>query len=177
MVNRPKAKKVGQGKVEGVKAATAKAAAKKLAAKKAAVRMAAARKVGGRQQQQMAPLADITNAFSLEIVPPLPAAAPLPAGAPATLVHTMGNETRDFNRRVDAEKASRDAEKAREASRLHNPAGGADLVIITRPARERKAPARADAQYIPKTTKLTRAQQLAAKNDGCLEKLLARGQK
>ncbi|KAJ7881646.1 hypothetical protein B0H13DRAFT_2667571 [Mycena leptocephala] len=160
MVNRPKAKKVGQGKVEGVKAATAKAAAKKLAAKKAAVRMAAARKVGGRQQQQMAPLADITNAFSLEIVPPLPAAAPLPAGAPATLVHTMGNETRDFNRRVDAEKASRDAEKAREAS-----------------PRERKAPARADTQYIPKTTKLMRAQQLAAKNDGCLEKLLARGQK
>ncbi|KAJ7808100.1 hypothetical protein B0H13DRAFT_1928617 [Mycena leptocephala] len=42
---------------------------------------------------------------------------------------------------------------------------------------ERKAPARADAQYIPKTTKLTRAQQLAAKNDGCLEKLLARGKK
>ncbi|KAJ7846132.1 hypothetical protein B0H13DRAFT_1907974 [Mycena leptocephala] len=181
MVNPPKPKKVAQGRLEGVRAAVAMKAAKKLAAKKVAVRMAAARKGGGKSQQQMAPLTDITNALSLDTAaPPSPAAAPLPptpVSAPPTFVHTMGNETRDFNRRVDAEKASRDAEKAREASRLHNPAGGADLVIITRPARERKAPARADAQYIPKTTKLTRAQQLAAKNDGCLEKLLARGKK
>lgn len=171
-MNRPKLKKAAQGKLEGVKAA-----ASKVAAKKAAERMAAGRKAIGKQQQQMAPLADVTNAFSLETVPPVPAAAPLPTGAPPALVHTMGNETRDFNRRIDAEKAHRDAEKAREAARLHNPAGGADLVIIPCPARERKAPARPDAEYVPKTTKLSRAQQLAAKNNGCLEKLLARGKK
>jgi hypothetical protein len=176
-MNRPKLKKAAQGKLEGVKAAASKVAAKKLAAKKAAERMAAGRKAIGKQQQQMAPLADVTNAFSLETVPPVPAAAPLPTGAPPALVHTMGNETRDFNRRIDAEKAHRDAEKAREAARLHNPAGSADLVIIPRPARERKAPARPDAEYVPKTTKLSRAQQLAAKNNGCLEKLLARGKK
>ncbi|KAJ6457761.1 hypothetical protein C8R47DRAFT_1227286 [Mycena vitilis] len=155
---------------------------------KKAVKKAAGK---GKGRKKAAPLTDITNAFEAPAAapdalpdappepptaPPAPPAAPARPAAPAApvLVMSMGNETRDFNKRVDKEKAEREKAKKKERARLHNPAGGADLLILTRPVRERKAPPRADDGYVPIAPKLTRAQQQAAQRDPSANKLVAR---
>ncbi|KAJ6518325.1 hypothetical protein C8R47DRAFT_1205380 [Mycena vitilis] len=160
-----------------------------------ALKKAAKKGVGkGKGRKKAAPLTDITNAFEAPAAapdalpdappepptaPPAPPAAPARPAAPAApvLIMSMGNETRDFNKRVDKEKADREKAKKKERARLHNPAGGADLLILTRPVRERKAPPRADDGYVPIAPKLTRAQQQAAQRDPSANKLVERSNK
>ncbi|KAJ6457562.1 hypothetical protein C8R47DRAFT_1227370 [Mycena vitilis] len=119
----------------------------------------------GKGKKKVAPLTDITNAFEAPAAaapnalpnapfetptaPPAPPAAPACPAAPV-LVMSMGNETRDFNKRVDKEKAEREKAKKKERARLHNPAGGADLLPERSSRRRRETPARTSWEKVDK---------------------------
>ncbi|KAJ7885829.1 hypothetical protein B0H13DRAFT_2277811 [Mycena leptocephala] len=105
-----------------------------------------------------------------------PAGQPLAPRDPNALVHTMGNETRDFNRRVDADKKRREEAAAAEEKRRKEAAEAAsDITVHSLPAgdivifKRSRAPARRpDGSVAERQVKLTRVEQATQKMEATL---------
>ncbi|KAJ7021985.1 hypothetical protein C8F04DRAFT_1273103 [Mycena alexandri] len=121
----------------------------------AAAVAAAAKKNSKKQKKDV--LTDITNSTPPSAVPAVPAAAPTPVGENVQLcVMRPGGNAAVRARAREAEKRiqAMEAERGRQASRMHNPDGNHDLVCVAplrRSGRDSRVPPRPDEGYVRST--------------------------
>ncbi|KAJ7664546.1 hypothetical protein DFH06DRAFT_1127952 [Mycena polygramma] len=161
-------KPVGKKKVAGSKGKAAagkgKAAVKvsaKVAKKKQTARRGAGAEgedEGGMGEDDGQVLADTTNTASTSAPP-----------APPVHIMTMGNETRDYNRRVDAERAER--EKKAKAKKVDPQTHGVYVLPAPRCSRTRRPVTLPDNSDLIMPVKLTREAQRKKKEDALLKSL------
>ncbi|KAJ7829135.1 hypothetical protein B0H13DRAFT_2372764 [Mycena leptocephala] len=130
------------------------------------------RPVGRPRKTDTLPATDATAATTAVVA----VSQPLAPRDPNTLVHTMGNETRDFNWQVDADKKRREEAAAVEEKRRKEAVEAAsDITVHSLPAgdivifKRSRAPAqRLDGSVAEHQVKLTRAEQATQKMEATL---------
>ncbi|KAJ6467203.1 hypothetical protein C8R47DRAFT_1078764 [Mycena vitilis] len=163
-------KAVGKKKAAGSKGKAAVKVSAKVAKKKQAARRGAGPEgedEGGMGEDDGQVLADTTNTASNSA----PSAPPVHTAPSAPPVHimTMGNETRDYNRRVDAERAER--EKKAKAKKVDPQTHGVYVLPAPRCSRTRRPVTLPDNSDLIMPVKLTREAQRKKKEDALLKSL------
>ncbi|KAJ7170312.1 hypothetical protein C8R43DRAFT_944831 [Mycena crocata] len=113
---------------------------------------------------------------------PAATATPATAQAGSTLIYTMTNNSAPYAKaahKAAAEKKARETAEKKERARLHNPDGPSDLVILPPPGparaqRTRKVVRNFDGSEVAPLKRMTRAEQVAKKNQATENALLAR---
>ncbi|KAJ6467494.1 hypothetical protein C8R47DRAFT_1223618 [Mycena vitilis] len=154
-------KAVGKKKAAGSKGKAAVKVSAKVAKKKQAARRGSepeGEDEGGTGEDEGQVLADTTNIASTSA----------PPAAPVHIM-TMGNETRDYNRRVDAERAQR--EKKAKAKKVDPQTHGVYVLPAPRCSRTRRPVTLPDNSDLILPVKLTREAQRKKKEDALLKVL------
>ncbi|KAJ7148074.1 hypothetical protein C8R43DRAFT_1129227 [Mycena crocata] len=182
------------GRKKGIAAeAATKEGVAKIAAK-AVTKMKATTKRGrNTSNASAAALDDTTNLDAGQSPTPAvtdsPATAPTLAAPPAadsaapaspTLIYTTTNNSARYARaahKAEQEKKAKDLAERKERARVHNPDGPTDLVILPAPGRvqrSRKAAKNFDGLVVEVPKKMSRAEQMAKRNEPTENALLAR---
>ncbi|KAJ7158026.1 hypothetical protein C8R43DRAFT_1125166 [Mycena crocata] len=185
-------KKTGTGRGGGRKQVIATEGATKEAAAKMAAKAATKKGAkGGRKTRAgtgaaaAGALDDATNLDAGEAPAPAgtdtppPASISVPAAAPTLIYTTTNNCARNARaaRKLEAEKKAKELAGRKERARVYNPDGPTDLVILPGPGRvqrSRKVTKNFDGSAVEVPKKITRAEQLAKKNQASENALLAR---